>query len=99
MESQVKNLLNSAYRIRASPVAQWVKNPSANVEDAGINPGIKPCQCRRRRRLEFDPWVGKIPVGGNGNPVQYPHLKNPMDRGSWWATVHGVAKSWTRQSD
>ena len=36
---------------------------------------------------------------GNGTPLQYSCLKNPMDRGSWWAAVHGVAKSWTRLSD
>ena len=35
---------------------------------------------------------------GNGNPLQYPCLENPMDRGAWWATVHGVAKSGTRLS-
>ena len=33
---------------------------------------------------------------GNGNPLQYPCLENPMDRGAWWTTVHGVTKSWTR---
>ena len=32
---------------------------------------------------------------GHGNPLQYSCLKNPMDRGAWQATVHGVAKSWT----
>ena len=36
---------------------------------------------------------------GNGNPLQYSHLENSMDRGAWWATVHGVAKSWTQLSD
>ena len=36
---------------------------------------------------------------GNGNPLQYSCLENPMDRGAWWATVHGVAKSQTRLSD
>ena len=36
---------------------------------------------------------------GNGNPFQYSCLENPMDGGAWWATVHGVAKSWTRLSD
>ena len=36
---------------------------------------------------------------GNGNPLQYSCLKNPMDEGAWWAAVHGVAKSWTRLSD
>ena len=35
----------------------------------------------------------------NGNPLQYSCLENPMDGGAWWATVHGVAKSWTRLSD
>ena len=43
-------------------------------------------------------WIlelGKSPEGGNGYPLQYSCLENPMDRGFWWATVHGVAKSWT----
>ena len=37
--------------------------------------------------------VGSTPGGGHGNPLQYPCLENPVDRGAWWATVHGVAKS------
>ena len=36
---------------------------------------------------------------GNSNPLQYSCLENPMDRGAWWATVHGFAKSWTQLSD
>ena len=36
---------------------------------------------------------------GNGNPLQYSCLENPMDRGAWWAVVHGVMKSQTRLSD
>ena len=32
---------------------------------------------------------------GSGTPLQYPYLKNLMDRGAWWAAVHGVTKSWT----
>ena len=39
------------------------------------------CQCRRRKRHGFDPWVGKIPGGGHGSPLQYSCLENPMDRG------------------
>ena len=42
---------------------------------------------------------GRSPGKGNGNPLQYPCLENPMDRGAWWATVHGVAKSRTQLSD
>ena len=44
-------------------------------------------------------WIagsGRSPGGGNGNPLQCSCLENPMDRGAWWATVHGVTKSWTR---
>ena len=39
------------------------------------------------------------PGEGNSNPLQYSGLENPMDRGAWQATVHGVAESWTRLSD
>ena len=42
---------------------------------------------------------GRSPGEGNGNLLQYYCLENPMDRRAWWATVHGVAKSWTRLSD
>ena len=41
------------------------------------------------------PGSGRCPGGGNGNPLQYSCLQNPMDRGACWATVHSVAKSWT----
>jgi len=36
------------------------------------------------------PGSGRYPGEGNGNPLQYSCLENPMDRGAWWATVHGV---------
>ena len=41
------------------------------------------------------PGSGRSPGGTHGNPLQYPCPENPMDRGSWWATVHGVIKSQT----
>ena len=44
----------------------------------------------------LSPGLGRCPGEGNGNPLQYPCLENSMDRGAWWATVHGVTKSWTR---
>ncbi|XDA71135.1 hypothetical protein R6Z07F_001490 [Ovis aries] len=49
--------------------------------------------------LGFSPGSGRSPGKGNGNPLQYSCLGNPMERGAWWATVHGVAKSHTRLSD
>ena len=45
------------------------------------------------------PGSGRAPGEGNGNPLQYSCLDNPMDGGAWWATVHGIAKSRTRLSD
>ena len=45
------------------------------------------------------PGSGRCPGEGNGFPLQYSCLKNPMDRGAWQATVHGVTKSWTQLSD
>ena len=44
------------------------------------------------------PGLGRSPGERNGNPLQYSCLENPMDRGAWWATVHGVAKSQTQLS-
>jgi len=41
------------------------------------------------------PGLGRSPGEGNGNPLQYCCLENFMDGRAWWATVHGVAKSWT----
>ena len=44
------------------------------------------------------PGSGRFPGGGHGNPLQYSCLENPMDRGAWQATVHGVTKSQTRMN-
>ena len=45
------------------------------------------------------PELGVSPGVGNGNPLQCSCLENSMDRGTWWAAVHGVTKNWTRLSD
>ena len=58
--------------------------------------GMKVITCQSRYveyRYRYYPGVG------NGNPLQYPWLGNPMDRGAWWAIAHGVAKSQTQLSD
>ena len=56
-----------------------VKNSPANAGDAGDIGSIA--------------GLGRSPGGGNVNPLQSSCLENPMDRGGWWAPVHGVAKS------
>ena len=54
------------------------------------------CQSRRCKRCRFNPWVGKIPLEkGMATHSSILCLENPMDRGTWWATVHGVAQSQT----
>ena len=64
-----------------SQMALAVKNLPANAADI--------------RDVGSIPGLGRSPRGGNGNPLQYSCLENPMDRGAWEATVHGVAKSRT----
>ena len=56
-----------------------VKNLPANIGALGDTSSI--------------PGWGRSPEGGNGNPLQYSCLENPMDRGAWQATIHGVAES------
>ena len=49
--------------------------------------------------LGLTPGSGRSPGEGNGNPLQYSCLENPMDRGAWRAILHGLAKSWMRFSN
>ena len=72
----------SIYIPWASQVALVVKNLPANAGDI--------------RDAGSIPGWGRSPGGGHGNQLQYPCLENPMDRGAWRATVHGVTKSQTR---
>ena len=67
------------------PGVEVVKNPSANAGDI--------------RDMGLIPGSGHSPGLGNGNPLQYSCLENPMDREGWWATDRGVAKSRTQLSD
>ena len=50
-------------------------------------------------RAVWEGLTGSLGGEGNGTPLQYFCLENPMDGGAWWAAVHGVAKSWTQLSD
>ena len=66
-------------------MALVIKNPPANAGDV--------------RDAGSIPGLGRYLGGGNGNSLQYSSLENPMDRGAWWATVHGVEKNWIQLSD
>ena len=50
----------------------------------------------RRFQQHVNLFTGLCAGVGDGNSLQYSCLENPMERGAWWATVHGVAKSWTQ---
>ena len=63
-------------------MAQWVKNLPATQE--------------MQANVSFIPGLGRSSEGGHGNPLQYSCLENPMDRGAWRSTVHGVTQSQTR---
>ena len=66
----------------ASQVVLVIKNPLANAGEA--------------RDVGSISGQERSPGGGHGNPLQHSFLENAMDRGAWWATVHGVAQSWAR---
>ena len=67
--------------LQASPVVQVIKNAPSSVGGA--------------RDAVSIPGSGIYLGEGNGNPLQYSCLGNPMDRGTSWATVHGIAENWT----
>ena len=67
-------------QLGASQVALVVQNPPAKAGDAGD--------------MGLIPGSERSPGGENSNPLQDSCLGNPMNRGAWWATVHGAGKSW-----
>ena len=82
LQIQVQVWIQAVQTPRASQVMLVVKNPSANAGDI--------------RDLGSIPGSGRSPRGEHGNPLQYSCLENPMGRGAWRATVHGVTKSCIR---
>ena len=67
--------------------------------DSLVPQTVKRLPTMRETRVRSIPGSGRSPGEGNGNPLQYSCLQNPMDGGAGWAIVHGVPKSWTQLSD
>ena len=80
-EEDVVNKQHTQWSPGTAQVALVVKNLPAPTGDAG--------------HLGSVPGLGRSLGGGHGNTPQYSCLENPIDGGDWWATVHGVTKSWT----
>ena len=80
--TRVYCIASGFFTVWAIREAQVVKKPPANAGDL--------------RDVGLIPGLGRSPGKGNDNPLQYPCLENPMDRGAWQASAHSVAKSQTR---
>ena len=74
------------------------RRPLAHVIGPGGSLVRNNRQCRRQRGCGLTAGSGRSPDVGNGKPLQYSCLENPMDRGPWWATVHMVTKSQTNEA-
>ena len=93
----------TSYRRPVKKNTEYPKDPFLNFSlhqnhrgfPCGTSGKESTCQCQRHRRLRFDPWLGRCPGEGNGNPLQYSCLENPTDRGAWWATVCGITQNQT----
>ena len=95
------------------PLTMWITTNWKILQQMGIPDHLtcllKICMQVKKQQLELDVKqqtgsklersTSRLYGEGNGNPLQYSCLENPMDGGAWWATVHGVAKSQTRLSD
>ena len=78
-----KALEDNMCKVQASQMVPVVKNPSANTRDI--------------RDVGSIPGLGRSPEEGHGNPLQYSHLENPMNRGAWQAMVHRVTnQTWQK---
>ena len=73
---------------------QWLKNNQRGFP-RGSSSKESTCNAGDTGGVGLIPGSGRSSGGGNGNPLQCSCLENPMDRGAWWATAHGVKKNWT----
>ena len=78
----------------------WLHELQISTSTKGFPDGLRLSRIHLQcGRPGFDPWIGKIPWRREWYPLQYSCPENPMDRGPWWATVHGVTESRTSLSN
>ena len=97
---QSKAFPNDTHAIHQTPIYEGVGQGQFHLPRWLSGSNESACQSRRCRRGGFDSWVGKIPWSRKWQPAPvFLSMKNPMDRGAWWATVHGVAQNQTQLSN
>ena len=94
--SNQQNLL-SIYYVLISPIYRVLGFPEASESSLVVK--NLPAPEGDTRNTSSIPGLGRFPGEGNGNPLQYLCLENPMNRGAWRALVRRVTKSWIRLSD
>ena len=103
----IQNVVRYYFR-NADTVGKILREIKGSKLWLSLEPRASPCGSNGKelarstgdtRDVSSIPGSGKFPGEGNGNPLQYSCLRNPMDRGAWQATVHGVAKSWTQLTE
>ena len=77
----------------------WGPLSSSRASQVVLEIEEPPCKSADERDASSIPELGRSSGGGHGNPLQYSCLETSMDRGAWWATVHGVTKGQTRLSN
>ena len=70
--------------------------PDSSATQVALVVENSPANAGALRDAGLIPGLGRFPGEGNGNPLQCSCLENPMDRGAWWATAHGIPKNQTR---
>ena len=85
------NYLNISHLQQPARLCTRMSQPRFSLGYLGGWLSCKEPACQSRIQ-GFNPWFGRIPGGGNGSPLQYSCLGNPMDGGAWWVTVPGVTK-------
>ena len=80
---------------RCPSTDEWIKNVIYIHKGVLLSHKKNTFESLLMRWMNLEPIIGE----GNGTPLQYSCLENPMDGGAWWAAVHGVARSWIRPSD
>ena len=86
-------------KVHSSSAVRWYRKTWVNFLAKFPGGSDHKLSARNAGDMGSIPGLGRSPGEGNGNPLQYSCLENPMDRGAWWAIVHRVTKSRKRLSD